>query len=158
MSLGGRVSTGSAHIVHVVTTLGQGGAERVCCQIIQRNSSDRHTVIKLFAGHGLFDQEVARAAVAIHCLGLPRSPIAFVLLPFAFIRLFWLLVIVHPTVIVGWLYYGALAASIGRMLRLPVLWSLHAADFDPKISFKATTRIAFRLCRWLSGRLPVFIQ
>src|SRR5262245_61948682 len=88
---GGSVSTGSAHIVHVVTTLGQGGAERVCCQIIQRSSSDRHTVIKLFAGHGLFDDEVARASAAIHCLGLPRSPLAFVLLPFAFIRLFWLL-------------------------------------------------------------------
>jgi glycosyltransferase involved in cell wall biosynthesis len=152
------VSAGSAHIVHVVTTLGQGGAEKVCCQVIQRNCSDRHTVIKLFAGHGLFDDDVARAAVAVHCLGLPRSTLAFMLLPFAFIRLLWLLMVLRPKVIVGWLYYGALAASIGRFLRLPVLWSLHAADFDPRTSFKATTRAAFRLCRFLSRRVPTFIH
>ena len=153
------VSTGfRQHIVHVVPTLGQGGAERVCSQIIQRNSSDRHTVIKLFAGHGLFDDDVARASAAVHCLSLPRNAMAFLLLPFALVRLLYLLFVERPTAIVGWLYYGALAASIGRLLGLPVLWSLHAADFDPKTSFKPTTRTAFRLCRSLSGHLPIFIQ
>jgi len=80
------------------------------------------------------------------------------LLPFAIVRLLWLFMVARPTVIVGWLYYGALAASIGRLIGRPVLWSLHAADFDPKVSFKSATRWSIRLCRLFSEHVPTFIQ
>jgi len=157
---GGNVHLSAAvgRVLHVVATLRQGGAERALCHIIRRDYSHCHIVIKLFTGPGLFDDEVARVSSGVHCVGLPRSWLAFVLLPVAFCRLLWLLLVIRPTVIVGWLYYGALMASIGRLLRLPVLWSLHAADFSLDTSFNAATRSAVRLCRLLSRYVPTFIH
>lgn len=146
------------HVVHVVTELDQGGAQRVLLALLGRDRVNRHTVIKLFAGRGLFDDEVARLAEGVHGLGLPRTPAAFLLAPFAVIRLIRRIVALRPTVVVGWLYYGALAASLGRLLRRPVIWSFHAADFDPHTSFRSATRAAIRACRALSGIVPAGIH
>src|SRR5262249_5660632 len=74
------------------------------------------------------------------------------------IRLLWLILALRPTVTVGWLYYGALVASLARLTRVPVIWSLHAADFDLQSSFRRTTRAAIRACRRLSASVPASIH
>jgi hypothetical protein len=69
-----------------------------------------------------------------------------------------LLVGIRPSVVVGWLYYGAVVASVAQIIRLPVVWSLHAADFSLDTSFKVGTRLAMRLCRLLSIYAPAIIH
>jgi glycosyltransferase involved in cell wall biosynthesis len=177
------------HVVHVIPDLDQGGAQQVLCALIGSDSRNRHTVVKLFAGRHLWDEDMAREGLAseglareglaseglaredlaredlaredlarcadgVYGLGLPRTRAAFLLFPFTIIRFLRLIIALRPAVVVGWLYYGALVASVARLARLPVIWSLHAADFDLNTAFKSTTRAAIRICKALSGFVP----
>lgn len=146
-------------IVHVIPTLNQGGAERLLCDLVRNDHLNRHIVIKLFAGSGLFDDDVVGSCAGVYGLGLSRRlPLTLLMLPFALVRLLWLLIVLRPRIVVGWLYYGALATSVSRLLRIPVIWSLHAADFDLETSFKRSTRVAVRWCRALAQLVPGRIQ
>jgi glycosyltransferase involved in cell wall biosynthesis len=152
------------HVVHVIPDLDQGGAQQVLRALIGSDNRNRHTVVKLFAGSHLWDEDMAseglaredlaRCADGVYGLGLPRTRAAFVLFPFTIIRFLRLIIALRPAVVVGWLYYGALVASVARLARLPVIWSLHAADFDLNTAFKSTTRAAIRICKALSGFVP----
>lgn len=146
-------------VLHIIPTLGQGGAERLLCDIVGRDDCNHHFVIKLFSGDGLFDDDVAKSSQAVYGLGLPRRlPLTFLILPFALARLLWLMLVLRPNIVIGWLYYGAIAASVAGFFRLPIIWSLHSADFDLKESFKPSTRAAVRLCRALAHLVPMRIQ
>lgn len=146
-------------IAHVIPTLLQGGAERLLCDLIRKDSTNRNIVIKLFSGRDLFDDEIVQHAATMYSLGLSRSlPLNMLILPVAATRLIWLLIVHRPALVVGWLYYGALAASLGRLVKVPVIWSIHAADFDIQTAFKPVTRLAIRACIWLARSCPAIIQ
>lgn len=145
-------------IFHIIPTLEQGGAERMLASFVKDDAINEHIVVKLFAGEGLFEAPIRAAGIRLFNLGVTRSPSAILTVPIAIIWLLILFIKFKPNIVVGWLYYGALVASLGQFLRVPVIWSIHAADFDLQTSFKRITRLAIKLCCSLSHHVPAYIQ
>ena len=142
-------------VMHIIPALVQGGAERWLVEL-KRLDRDRDHQIVTLAGTAEFDingQPVPHAG-----LGLPRSRWSALAVPFAALRLVRLIRSQKPQVVVGWLYYGALMTIVASLMRRPVVWSLHAADFDIRQSFRWPTRLAIRACGALSGRVPTTIH
>ncbi len=138
-------------VLHCVPALVQGGAERWLVDLTRFDTDHDHLIVTL-AGRSIF--QMNGEPVQHVSLGLERSLWSVLSIPVAMLRLVRLIRRHQPRVVVGWLYYGALLTTVAALMRRPVLWSLHAADFDLHRSFRWPTRWAIRTCRLLSGRTP----
>lgn len=139
-------------ILHIITGLGVGGAERMLLRLVERLPSTRFScaVVSL-----LPERETARALRALSVptgsLGLrPRVPD-----PRGLFRLARLLRRLQPDVVQTWMYHadllGGLAARAAGVR--PIVWSLRAS----RLSHKETslpTRATIAACARLSRTLP----
>ncbi|MEL6751419.1 MAG: glycosyltransferase [Pseudomonadota bacterium] len=145
-------------LLHIIPSLEQGGAERMLASFVANDSDNEHIVVKMFAGDGLFEEDVRASGARLVELGISRSPFVVLTLPLALVRFLALLITNRPTVVIAWLYYGALLSVVAKLLRVPVIWSIHAASFDLKTSYRPLTRLAIRACLRLSRAVPDYIQ
>jgi glycosyltransferase involved in cell wall biosynthesis len=147
--------TEPSFILHCIPTLTQGGAERVLTGLCGASHDRRHGIVTLFPGGEWF---IPPAGVSVETVGMPRNIWGVMLLPLYLLRFVKLVRARKPDVVVGWLYYGALMASLARLAGRPVVWSIHAAKFDLATSFHWHTRMAIRLTGLLSRRVPTLVQ
>lgn len=109
-------------IVHVISGLALGGAERSLLRLVQASRRHEHSVISLAAGGGLAPQ-IRAAGVPLTELGLGRSLAAAAGLR----RVGEALRHAHADVVQGWMYHANLAASAAALAgysRAPVLWGV----------------------------------
>lgn len=136
-------------ILHVVPSLGQGGAERVLANLLssQRLSIDHH-VLCLLTDNPFFRFE----ALTIETLGLTRgSPSTRALRKLHQLRCH--VNMIAPDLVHGWLYHGN-AFSVGAAaLGIPILWSIHNSTLSATNS-KRSTRLLDRACAALSRYVP----
>jgi glycosyltransferase involved in cell wall biosynthesis len=139
-------------ILHVIPSLGQGGAERVLAGLLssQRPELDHH-VVSLLAEDPFFRFE----ALTVETLGLTReSPLTQA--AGTVHRLRRHVNSIRPDLVHGWLYHGN-AFSVGAVgLGIPILWSIHNTTLSTTSS-KRLTRLLNRACAALSGRVPTRI-
>jgi glycosyltransferase involved in cell wall biosynthesis len=150
-------SEGSAErptVVHLITTLTQGGAERVLTQVVPRPDDapdERHVVVSLANG-GMFADELIAAGVEVRGLGMRpgRDVIRGTL------RLAALLREVRPTLVVGWMYHACLLDLLarpfaGRARHARMVWflqgSLHSLE-----TLSRGTRSVLRILAATSAR------
>lgn len=138
---------GEKRILHVITGLGRGGAERMLYEIL-RNQVDlgyRPIVISL-SSDGVYGEKIRALGVPVRSLGIQsRVPD-----PFAVLRLRHLIRKEDPLVVHAWMYHGMLAglmATSGRPLIAMVRHSLYDLGDE-----KPLTRLVIRACAHLSGR------
>lgn len=114
------------NIFHVITGLGNGGAEALLFALLKNDPRNTHTVVSLTSS-GMYGSELSRLGVRVVCLGMRRLPIA----PSSYIRLYRLLKLEQPDLVQCWMYdaniIGGLIASLAR---LPVVWTIHQAHTD----------------------------
>src|SRR5262245_448138 len=138
-------------VLHVVPSLGQGGAERVLANLLssQRLSVDHH-ILSLLA-----DEPFFRFDAPVETLGLTRkSPSARA--PGKLHQLRRHVNRIAPDVVHGWLYHGN-AFSIGAAgLGIPILWSIHNTTLSTANS-KRATRLLDRACAAVSNYIPTRI-
>ena len=117
-------------VVHLITTLSQGGAERVLSRMVPRPHEDpaeRHVVISLIPG-GMFAEELRDADVELRDLGM--RPGRDVLR--GTFRLAGMLRELRPAVVISWLYHASLLDLLarplsGRARRARMVWSLRGS-------------------------------
>ena len=148
-------------VVHLITTLSQGGAERVLSQVVPRppdvplddtgRPTERHVVVTLVDG-GMFADELQDAGVEVRGLGMrPGRDVVR-----GTLRLAALLRELRPTMVVSWMYHACLLdllarpfAGTGRRARM--VWnlrgSLHSVAGLPR-----STRLLVRLLARRSRR------
>jgi glycosyltransferase involved in cell wall biosynthesis len=135
-------------VLHVIGSLGQGGAERVLANLLssQRLSVEHH-VLSL-----LSDEPFFRFEAPVETLGLTKEASSVEALR----KLYQLRQHVNriaPDVVHGWLYHGN-AFSVGAAgLGIPVLWSIHNTTLSA-INSKRSTRSLDRVCAGLSRYVP----
>lgn len=136
-------------ILHVVPSLGQGGAERVLASLLssQRHSLDHH-VLSLLAEDPFFRFD----ALTVETLGLTReSPSTQALGKVHQLRRH--VNRIRPDLVHGWLYHGN-AFSVGAAgLGIPILWSIHNTTLSATNS-KRSTRLLDRVGAHLSRIVP----
>jgi glycosyltransferase involved in cell wall biosynthesis len=141
-------------VVHLITTLTQGGAERVLSQVVPRpdeHPSERHVVVSLVPG-GMFADELAVAGVDVRDLGMrPGRDVVR-----GTLRLARLLDELRPELVVSWMYHASLLDLLARPLarrgrRARMVWmlrgSLEAIALQPW-----HTRVVLRLLARASRR------
>jgi hypothetical protein len=104
-------------VLHCIPTHDQGGAEKLLLDLIREGKSD-DIIVKLCRGPHFFDD---RSQANIFTLGMSRSLLDIVLLPWSAFQFIRLLLAHRPDVLLGWHYYGAIFASLGSLLRIPVI-------------------------------------
>ena len=112
------------NLVHVITGLNVGGAEKALLRLLANRTVSRFnpSVISLL-DKGTIGPQIKSLGVPVYPLGMKRGIPG----PRALIDLRRLLKRLDPDVIQGWMYHGNLAAtvaasSLGR--RVPVLWNI----------------------------------
>ena len=148
-------------VVHLITTLTQGGAERVLSQVVPRPSdvpvddagrpTERHVVVALADG-GMFADELQAAGVEVRGLGMrPGRDVVR-----GTLRLAALLRELQPTLVVSWMYHACLLDLLARPFagsarRARMVWnlrgSLHSVTGLPR-----STRLLVRLLAWRCRR------
>lgn len=136
----------AATIVHVVTSLELGGAQRMLARLIAAPLSEpgrTHVVSLLDAGP--LAAPIRAAGATVHGLNLGRRAA-----PLGLPALARLLRRLRPDLVQGWMYHGNLAASLAMPLALagtrrrpPILWNIRGALDAPTAEP--------RLTRWVIG-------
>ena len=134
-------------VLHVITGLGAGGAERSLYNLVTTPLDGiAHQVISL-AGMGEYGQKLLDAGIPVQVLGMTGLRGA----PWALVRLRRAVRQACPDVVQGWMYHGNLAASLARGPGRPVAWNIRQSMPDI-MEEKRGTRAVIRLCRRLSGQ------
>ena len=151
-------------VVHLITTLTQGGAERVLSEVVPRPGEDgedgapeRHVVVSLAPG-GMFADVLHERGVEVRDLGMRpgRDLVRGVR------RLATLLRELRPALVVAWMYHACLVASLAAALagrsgaptgtrRAPVAWMLRGS-LHTRAGLPWHTRTIVRLLALVSRR------
>jgi glycosyltransferase involved in cell wall biosynthesis len=133
-------------LLHVLPTVGQGGAERVASEVIRSTGARYdHHIVCLIPEPPFFDF----GETEITSLGMRRGELSVA----AALRFRSAVRHLRPDLVQGWLYHGSLISTFARNLCPAVIWSIHNTNLDPRRS-KRLTRATNRLCAWLSPYVP----
>ncbi len=139
------------HVVHVISGLGQGGAEAVLNRLLMAPShAIRHTLIS-FTDDGLYGASLRAAGISVITLDMKPGKIT----PGDFMRLRRELAVLRPDVVQTWMYHadaiGGLAARMAGLRH--IAWGIRNSGENLKSSSKSAWLLA-RFCGLVSGWLP----
>lgn len=114
-------------VVHVITALRTGGAERMLARLLAASPELRRgtSVITLVPG-GELESAIGSLGVPVRSLGLARGQVS----PAALGRLAGLLQRTQAQVVHGWMYHADIAVSLAMIAarrRTPVIWNIRHA-------------------------------
>lgn len=139
------------NVTHVISSLETGGAEMMLLKLLGASNHERWNArVVSLRDRGTIGEEVEGCGVPVVTLGLKGSWPG----PVAAWRLRRELRANAPSVLLGWMYHGNLAALFGSVLagrQVPLLWNIRYTPGDLGLE-KRTTAAAIRLSARLSGR------
>lgn len=140
-------------VLHVITGLGSGGAERMLTRVVLADhgpNAPRQVVISLM-DDGMHGVTLRTNGVELHCLHMRRRLSFLALLP----HLVAIMREVRPNVIMTWLYHadllGTLGASMAGLGMRRVVWNLRCSDID-FTHYAISTRLIVQALARLSRR------
>src|SRR5258707_15164113 len=142
-------------VLHVITTLGPGGAEIMLSRVVSGMDSTRfeNEVVSLT---GLLDlaERIQEVGVRVRTLGMKTN----VPNPLLVMRLARWIRESKPDVIHTWMYHANLVGALAARLAsdVPVVWAIHHNALDPRVD-KRRTMLVNRACAFLSRRFPARI-
>ncbi|MBO9356464.1 glycosyltransferase [Bordetella petrii] len=141
-------------VTHVITGLGQGGAESVLFRLATYpDQRVRHTVVSL-TDEGVYGTRLRGAGVQVHALGMPRGRLTLD----GFLALRRLLARERPDAVQTWMYHADLIGGLAARLAgvRAVAWGIRNSGAHLDRSSRSA-RLVLKLCALLSGRLPAVI-
>jgi glycosyltransferase involved in cell wall biosynthesis len=140
---------GKATILHIIPSLGQGGAERILSTVVTRTADRyRHHILTLLDGEPFFD--IADAGMTV--LGMDRTRMDLA----AVGRLNRSVGLLRPELIHAWMYHANFLTVPLAGRRIPILWSIHNTGLST-IKSRRRTRWINRVCAGLSHLVPDLI-
>ncbi len=139
-------------IIHVISGLGNGGAEACLFRLIIANPDYTHIVISI-KDKGFYGDKLAENNIKVITLNLRNYVF---IIPILF-KIKNILVNEKPDVIHSWMYLSNLIAGfIGYFLKIKnIIWSVHGSVHLP--STKISTFIIILMCSFLSWIIPNYI-
>lgn len=140
-------------IVHIITGLGDGGAEGALYRLCKYDTAHRHIVVSLM-DEGKYGPLLATAGVEVHCLRMPQGTLAL-----STLRGFWqlsrLLRCKRPDVVQTWLYHADLIGGVAARLAgvRNIVWGIRHSNLTPGTVKDSTIWIA-KLSAALSALVP----
>ncbi|MDR5901271.1 glycosyltransferase [Halomonas icarae] len=140
-------------VAHIITSLGEGGAQAVLFRLCTNDPGNQHTIISLMP-EARYGQMLSERGFRVINLDMPRGK--FRLGPLW--RLWKLLRQERFDIVQTWMYHpdllGGLVARLAGQRR--IFWGIRHTGLEPEHSARSTIWIA-RCCAWLSPWLPTAI-
>ena len=134
-------------IVHIITSLDDGGAEHTLYKICKYDKYNKHVVISL-KGTGKYFYLLNKIGVKVYCLNLKFYAI------YQFLSFITLLKFLKPDVVQTWMYhadfFGGLAAKIVGIKN--IFWNIRNSNLDKKTKF--STKLVLKINAILSNFIP----
>ena len=150
-----RLTPGKPLVLHLITGLGAGGAERQLSLLLKEpafHDGLRHLLVSM-TDLGRYGQELRDRGIEVHCLNMKRGLPS----PQGFWQLWRLMRAEKPAVVQTWLYHadllGLLAAKLSGSAKL--VWNLRCSDMDMS-RYSRLSRLVLALLAKLSG-LPALV-
>ena len=139
-------------VLHIISGLGQGGAERQLIELVKQNNS--HAICSLTSG-GYFEKEARKNGITIWSIGMGDS----IFNPLFIFRLKKVVSIFKPQLIHCWMYHACLITVFLKYIfgiQIPILWGIRCSDMDTsKYSYKL--RLVILGCKLFSKSVKCII-
>jgi len=127
------------NIVHIITSLGNGGAEGVLYRLVTHDERNNHIIISMM-DEGKYGPLLSEQGFKVYCLNMQAGKI----LPKDFIKLYKYLKSVKPDVVQTWMYHadllgGLCAKSLGIR---KIFWNIRHSSFDTNYTKSSTYKVA----------------
>ncbi|UWR01245.1 glycosyltransferase (plasmid) [Rhodobacteraceae bacterium S2214] len=138
-------------ILHIITGLGVGGAERALYTLLAGGLQGRYcNIVVSLTDEGHYGQKLRKIGVPVYCLGLKRGRFSLTALS----ELRSIVIKEHPLLIQGWMYHGNIAATLVHLLGKnhgALSWNIRTS-LDSMVDMSRSTRFIIALGRLLSNR------
>lgn len=133
-------------VVHVISGLGQGGAETVLYRLLMASSSRYEHVVVSLTDEGVFGPQLKQAGIDVVALGMPPGRVSWTALK----ALYHLLKRTKPEVVQTWMYHADLIGGVVARLAgiRAVAWGIRNSG-----AHLQRTSLAVRVSAWLGARL-----
>jgi glycosyltransferase involved in cell wall biosynthesis len=141
-------------VLHVISSLGVGGAEAMLTKLLHATAAQADATVVSLTGDGPIGERIRALGVETAFLGMRRGlpdPRGILALAREMRRF-------GPDVVQTWMYHADLIGGLASLLvgRPPVIWGIRNADLDQETA-RWTTRQTLRVCAQFSGALPARI-
>lgn len=140
-------------VLHIITSLYDGGAEGVLFRICCNDKFNEHIVVSL-RDKGKYGEELLRNNIKIYCLNMKPGNFSF----FSLFKLIKILKIEKVDIVQTWLYhadfFGGIAAKLAGVKNL--IWNIRHSDFnynDTKKSLRILVKVLAKLSYFLPRKI-----
>lgn len=143
----------SGHVLHIITGLGDGGAEAVLFRLCVNESQFCHSVVSL-TDTGKYGNLFRENGINVYSLGMRRGRPSLKSLW----KLCTLIRKIKPSLVQTWMYHADLIGGVVAKIffNIPVVWNIRHSELHPGKASKSTLLVA-RICAFLSSRIPKYI-
>ena len=122
-------------IIHIITGLNIGGAEKMLERLLLCNLDTKNITIISLSDLGKIGKNLERQGFEIHCLNANKNIISPIL---ALIKTVRLIINIKPDIIQTWLYHANLLGSIASIFfpKASLIWNLRGCDIPQGIFSK----------------------
>ncbi|WP_454696398.1 glycosyltransferase family 4 protein [Achromobacter aegrifaciens] len=138
-------------VLHIITGLGQGGAESVLFRLATYPEADVEHVVVSLTDEGIYGERLRAAGIAVHALGMKRGRVSLG----GFMALRSLIVAARPDAVQTWMYHADLIGGLAARLAgvRAIAWGIRNSGEHLERSSRSA-RMVLRACALLSGRIP----
>lgn len=138
-------------ILHVITGLGQGGAEAVLYRLIKASHTEIDHVVVSLSGIDYYGPLLRTLGVEVQTLEMSARHVTI----FNLLKLYRIIRNIAPDVVQTWMYHADLLGGV--MARLAgvraVCWGIHNSNLDEKKN-SFSSRIIAKICARISSHVP----
>lgn len=137
-------------ILHIITGLGRGGAEKTLRLLVRSSPDHDHIVVSLLDA-GIYGKLLKRDGIRLIVLNLPKGKARIG----AVVELVRILRKERPDMVQSWLYHADLLAGLSVLfssIRVPVVWGIRG-PFNRQLT-SLQTKIVIYCCALLSRTIP----
>lgn len=137
-------------VLHIISSLGVGGAETMLYKLISNTSEHNHTVVSL-TGNGFIGRKIEKLNVKVISLNF-KKPLFIIK---EIIKLIKIIRKHNYNIIQTWMYHSDLAGGIlGKIFsNSKIIWNIRHSNLDPQANKKSTLLIV-KLLSFLSRYIP----
>ncbi len=138
-------------VLHIITGLGQGGAESVLFRLATYPEANVEHVVVSLTDEGIYGERLRAAGVAVHMLGMKRGRVSLR----GFLALRALVAAERPDAVQTWMYHADLIGGLAARLAgvRAIAWGIRNSGEHLERSSRSA-RMVLRACALLSGRIP----
>lgn len=138
-------------VLHIITGLGQGGAESVLFRLATYPEANVEHVVVSLTAEGIYGERLRAAGVAVHVLGMKRGRVSLG----GFLALRALIAAERPDAVQTWMYHADLIGGLAARLAgvRAIAWGIRNSGEHLERSSRSA-RMVLRACALLSGRIP----